>query len=198
MQGASVGKVPWRRAWQPTPVFLPGESHGQRSLVGYSPWVHKDSDMIDWSNLAHVLHTSALSSATRQEWKMHLLETRELGFFCGWKTFASLQFHQVQSNNFSGILSLAPTCQEDLLLLGGDTLVGKVQCLLHHPPGTLFVLGISISFQIIVLQVVFVLLFKNMFTNIREHVSFHSRNCANANYNWPSRQCLCLERKKEI
>jgi len=33
-----VGKIPWRRAWQPTPVFLPGESHGQRSLVGYRPW----------------------------------------------------------------------------------------------------------------------------------------------------------------
>ena len=33
-----VGKIPWRRAWQPTPVFLPGESQGQRSLVGYSPW----------------------------------------------------------------------------------------------------------------------------------------------------------------
>ena len=32
-----VGKVPWRRAWQPTPVFLLGESHGQRSLLGYSP-----------------------------------------------------------------------------------------------------------------------------------------------------------------
>ena len=33
-----VGKIPWRRKWQPTPVFLPGESHGWRSLVGYSPW----------------------------------------------------------------------------------------------------------------------------------------------------------------
>ena len=32
---------PWRRAWQPTPVFLPGESHGQGSLVGYSLWGHK-------------------------------------------------------------------------------------------------------------------------------------------------------------
>ena len=32
-----VGKIPWRREWQPTPVFLPGEAHGQRSLVGYSP-----------------------------------------------------------------------------------------------------------------------------------------------------------------
>jgi len=32
-----VGKIPWRRAWQPTPVFLPGEFYGQRSLVGYGP-----------------------------------------------------------------------------------------------------------------------------------------------------------------
>ena len=32
-----AGKIPWRREWQPTPIFLPGESHGQRSLVGYSP-----------------------------------------------------------------------------------------------------------------------------------------------------------------
>ena len=38
------GRFPWRRKWQPTPVFLPGESHGQRSLVGYSPWDHKQSD----------------------------------------------------------------------------------------------------------------------------------------------------------
>ena len=38
---AWVWKIPWRRAWQPTPVFLPGKSHGQRSLMGYSPWVHK-------------------------------------------------------------------------------------------------------------------------------------------------------------
>ena len=35
--GSIPGKIPWRRAWQPTPVFLPGESHGQRSLAGYSP-----------------------------------------------------------------------------------------------------------------------------------------------------------------
>ena len=36
-----VRKIPWRRAWQPTPVSLPGESHGQRSLADYSPWVTK-------------------------------------------------------------------------------------------------------------------------------------------------------------
>ena len=38
-----VGKSPWRREWLPAPVFLPGEFHGQRSLVGYSPWGHKES-----------------------------------------------------------------------------------------------------------------------------------------------------------
>ena len=42
-----VGKNPWRRAWQPTPVFLPRESHGQRSLVGYGPWGHKELDMTE-------------------------------------------------------------------------------------------------------------------------------------------------------
>ena len=39
-----VGKIPWRRAWQPTPLFLPGESHGQRSLVGYGPQGHTELD----------------------------------------------------------------------------------------------------------------------------------------------------------
>ena len=39
--GPWVGKIPWRREWLPTPVFLPGEFHGQRSLVGYSPWGRK-------------------------------------------------------------------------------------------------------------------------------------------------------------
>ena len=39
-----VGKIPWRRKWQPTPVILLGKSYGQRSLVGYSPWDHKELD----------------------------------------------------------------------------------------------------------------------------------------------------------
>ena len=41
------GRCPWRRKWQPTPVFLPGKFHGQRSLTGYSPWGHKESDTIE-------------------------------------------------------------------------------------------------------------------------------------------------------
>ena len=39
-----VGKIPWRRKWQPTPVFLPEKSQGQKSLVGYRPWGHKELD----------------------------------------------------------------------------------------------------------------------------------------------------------
>ena len=38
-----IRKIPWRRAWQPTPVFLPEEFHGHRNLAGYSPWGHKKS-----------------------------------------------------------------------------------------------------------------------------------------------------------
>ena len=39
-----LGRSPWRRKWQPTPVFLPGESHGKRSLAGYRPQDCKESD----------------------------------------------------------------------------------------------------------------------------------------------------------
>ena len=56
-----VGKNPWRRKWQPTPVYLPGESHGQRSLVGYSPWGHKESDATEVNEHA-CMHAKQLSS----------------------------------------------------------------------------------------------------------------------------------------
>ena len=39
-----IKKIPWKREWLPTPVFLSGESHGQRNLVGYSPWGRKELD----------------------------------------------------------------------------------------------------------------------------------------------------------
>ena len=47
-----VRKVPWRRAWQPTSVFLPGKAHGWRSLAGYSPWGHKKSDTTELLTLS--------------------------------------------------------------------------------------------------------------------------------------------------
>ena len=48
-----VRKIPWRRKWQPTPVFLPGESHGRRSLVGYSPRGRKELDTTKHTNTRH-------------------------------------------------------------------------------------------------------------------------------------------------
>ena len=51
-----VRKIPWRRAWQPTPVFLLGESHGQRSLVSYSPRGHKELDTTEATEHTHT-HT---------------------------------------------------------------------------------------------------------------------------------------------
>ena len=44
-----VGKISWKRKWQPTPVFLPGKSHGWRNLVGYSPYGRKESGLSDFT-----------------------------------------------------------------------------------------------------------------------------------------------------
>ena len=85
---------PWRREWQPTPVFSPGESHGQRSLVGYSPWGHTESDTTEQlilslsrlesqsfnTGFTHVSMTLCLpSSSTEKEQR----ETREFDILTG-------------------------------------------------------------------------------------------------------------------
>ena len=48
-----VRKIPWKRKWQPTPVFLPETSHGQKSLAGYSPWGHKELDATEVTQHTH-------------------------------------------------------------------------------------------------------------------------------------------------
>ena len=53
-----VRKIPWRRAWQPTPLFLPGEFHGERNLVGYNPYGRKE---LDTTAYTHVHQAKALS-----------------------------------------------------------------------------------------------------------------------------------------
>ena len=54
-----VGKIPWSKKWQPTPIFLPGKSHGQRSLVGYSPGGTKSqTNLRDWTNTHTQTNTS--------------------------------------------------------------------------------------------------------------------------------------------
>ena len=62
-----VGKIPWIRAWQPTPVFLPGESHGQRSLAGYSPWGRKQLDMTEASEHRHHYPVCLCRGTTRSK-----------------------------------------------------------------------------------------------------------------------------------
>ena len=69
-----VRKIPWSRKWQPSPVSLPGKSHGQRSLVGYSPWSHKELDMTEhmhketqWNTKLHT--TDFIPSVKKGEWK---------------------------------------------------------------------------------------------------------------------------------
>ena len=59
-----VGKIPWRRKWQPTPVLLPVKSHGRRSLVGYSPWGSKESETTEWPHVFSF--TPALQVASLQ------------------------------------------------------------------------------------------------------------------------------------
>ena len=57
-----VGKIPWSRNGQPAPVFLPGKFHGQRSLVGYSPWGHKESDTTEY------IHARVYCNSFKYEW----------------------------------------------------------------------------------------------------------------------------------
>ena len=66
-----MGKIPWRRKWQPTPVFLPGKSHRQRSLAGYSQWGCKESDI--------TMHTriNILFVSTRQ-YRLQTIGTTQL------------------------------------------------------------------------------------------------------------------------
>ena len=62
-------KFTWRRAQQPTPVFSPGEFHGQRILEGYSPWSRKDLDMNE-----QLIYTHMLNSTAVQSWIMKTLD----------------------------------------------------------------------------------------------------------------------------
>ena len=57
-----VGKIPWRRKWQLTPVFFPGRSHGQRSLVGYSPWGRTELDTTEQLNTTNTTSYFTCSS----------------------------------------------------------------------------------------------------------------------------------------
>ena len=60
------GSIPWRREWQPTPVFLPGEFCEQRNLAGYCPWGRKELNMVELLTLSLSLHFTSTSSWRNQ------------------------------------------------------------------------------------------------------------------------------------
>ena len=93
------GRFLWRRKWQPTPVFLPGESHGQRSLVGYSPWGHRHNRM---TKPKRILAASKATN-TRTDWKKTFIShIFNKGFqFSHSVTYDSLRPHGLQQARLS-------------------------------------------------------------------------------------------------
>ena len=92
-----VGKVPWRRAWLSTPVFLSGEFHGQRSLVGYSPWGCKESDTTERLILQEVSYI-----LSRGQPPPPAKKKKKPRSFCGFR----LILPDLTPSTFSGLCSL--------------------------------------------------------------------------------------------
>ena len=98
-----VGKIPRRRKWQPTPIFLLGKSHGRRSLAGYSPWGCKESDM------AERLHFLSLSLWTKSR-TCHLIAFwSQADYFTSWALLFSSMLLLLLLHHFSHVqLSATP------------------------------------------------------------------------------------------
>ena len=73
-----VGKIPWRRKWQPTPVLLPGESHGQRSLVCYSPWGHKESDTTEKLKFTYICCLQETHLKPRETYRLKVKDWKKI------------------------------------------------------------------------------------------------------------------------
>ena len=71
-----MGKIPWSRKWQPTPVFLPGTFHGHRSLAGYSPWDHKESATTECLSTC----TTLIEASTFRSYRRIKCKTRDYYF----------------------------------------------------------------------------------------------------------------------
>ena len=74
-----VRKIPHRRKWQPTPIFFPGKSHGQRSLVGYSPWAHKELDTTELQNTTTHTYACKINPIS-----VHKQEVLNICLLCEW------------------------------------------------------------------------------------------------------------------
>ena len=83
-QVCSLGwEIPWRREWLPTPVFLPGEFHGQRNPVGYSPWGRKEPDAPHRLTLSPSLFAPCSTMAIALQLGFWACQSRRLAVFPG-------------------------------------------------------------------------------------------------------------------
>ena len=82
-----VGKIPWRRKWQPTPVLLPWKSHGRRSLVGYSPWGRKESDTTKQLHFhfSFMYNIGFFGGSVVKNPPANAGDTRDVGLIPGWR-----------------------------------------------------------------------------------------------------------------
>ena len=116
-----VGKIPWRREWQPTPVFLPGKSHGQKSLAGYSPWGRKELDMTEHeASLPYNLVRQVL--VLSPHFMVEKTEARKAKWFASddlavrlWNR-NKIQFYPTPKLTYLTTQSLMPRPKEEILL----------------------------------------------------------------------------------
>ena len=90
-----LGSIPWRRAWQPTPVFLPGEPHGQGSLVGYSPRGCKESAMAERLSTALPRRVTPCRLLRKKEKRKMSAAKAKMGPFCGSKSSLTPRLKQL-------------------------------------------------------------------------------------------------------
>ena len=96
-----VGKIRWSRKWQPTTVFLPGKFHGQRSLAGYSPWGHKESDTTKHA----CMHTRVRTHANTHTHTHRALTVR---WKWKWKSSCSVVSHSLWPHGLQPTRLLCP------------------------------------------------------------------------------------------
>ena len=95
-----IRKIPWKSKWQPTPVFLPGKSYGQRSLAGYSSWSCKDSDTTEQLSRTEHPHQSILLIGSKKSFETaHVLTNSHCscclaGAWSSLSLFSSSAWHQ--------------------------------------------------------------------------------------------------------
>ena len=113
-----VGKISWRRKWRPTPVFLPGKLHGQRSLMGYSPWNHKSWTWLSTQPRTRILGWKPLSLRLSKALLNCLLASSVVigksGVILMSDSYIHLFMHSFiifHSTSISGTISSPPMCQ---------------------------------------------------------------------------------------